>query len=85
LHVMINGNGRPWKTREVQEGRGRGYELVLYPRDGWRKPFREGDRPTVVMNECKGDSLCGLSPEHRNQMEWDQTWLALVTDKARDA
>jgi hypothetical protein len=36
------------------------------------------------MNECRGGSSCGLSPEHQNRMEWDQTWLASVTGKVRD-
>jgi hypothetical protein len=54
---------------EVQEGRGRGYDLVLYPKGGGRRPFQEGDRSAVVTNECRGDSLCGLSLEHQNRME----------------
>jgi hypothetical protein len=51
---------------EVLEGRGMGYELILYPRVGVRRPFQEGDQPAVVTNECRGVSLCGLSPEHQN-------------------
>jgi hypothetical protein len=80
----VNHGRRKMAPREVQEGRSRVYELVLYPRVGGRQPFREVDRATMVTTECNGDSLCGLSPEHQKQVEWDQTWLASVTDKARD-
>jgi hypothetical protein len=37
----------------------------------------------VVTNQCRVDSLRVLSPDHGTRMEWDSSWSASVTGKAR--
>jgi hypothetical protein len=67
--------GQPWRKkgggRRSSGGETSGYEFLLYQRGGGRRRFREGERPALVMNQCRLDYLRAMSPDHGKRMKWD--------------
>jgi hypothetical protein len=53
----MNRGGQKVAVGEVQVGSGWGYQCILYQRADGRWPVREGERPVVVMNHCRVESL----------------------------